>query len=202
MPFSPGFRALVFSALLAAAASSAAQSPPDAAPERSLRDALNALREAGLELVFSDALVIADFRTALPVDPEGDLHEQAVRLLRPFGLGLSRASTGLWYVVRDPAGPPAALAPAEPSPDALPVLETLVVSAPRYRLVRGPRERRGLDHETLHTLPADAEPSDEHESASWWERRWLGPAEEARTPGSSWYFLFCASYSTFSPTMP
>ena len=154
MPFSPGFRALVFSALLAAAASSAAQSPPDAAPERSLRDALNALREAGLELVFSDALVIADFRTALPVDPEGDLHEQAVRLLRPFGLGLSRASTGLWYVVRDPAGPPAALAPAEPSPDALPVLETLVVSAPRYRLVRGPRERRGLDHETLHTLPA------------------------------------------------
>ncbi len=162
----PGPRALVAIVLLvvaapaaavqlrsAAAGAMAAAAATPATGQR-LRDALNALRDAGLDLAFSDALVSAEFRVAQPVDPDGDLRRQALAMLEPFGLGLARASTGLWYVVRARASEPAQAPPVDGVQDAPPVLETMVVSAPRYRLVRGPRERRALDHETLRIVPA------------------------------------------------
>ncbi len=123
------------------------------AGEQSLAAALDALRDRGLKLVFSTALVKPEYRAGPIPDEAAPLVAQADALLAPFGLGLQRADGELWYVVQRSGDPATAGAPVahEPGPA---LLEEVRVTAPRYRLVRDGYAVRNLSHEELAGIPA------------------------------------------------
>ena len=88
-------------------AGSALAAAPGIQRGQSLTAALEALREAGLELVFSSALVPAEARVA--VEPgEGSSIEIARRILAAQGLTISAIRPGVFAVVRLPAAVAAA----------------------------------------------------------------------------------------------
>ncbi len=131
----------------------AAAAAADAGTGQPLAAALDALRDRGLKLVFSTALVKPEYRAGPIPDEAAPLATQADALLAPFGLGLQRADGDLWYVVQRSGDPATAGAPAadEPGPA---VLEEVRVTAPRYRLVRDGYAVRSLGHEELAGIPA------------------------------------------------
>jgi outer membrane receptor protein involved in Fe transport len=130
--------------------------PAQTGDSRSLRSALEALQNGGLNLVFSDALVTPDLREPAEVDVTLPLHEQASALLAPFGLALDKAAPDVWYVVR--AGGSTAGAADDsvvvPEPDPVPALEEIVVTSSRYRLVRDDQPLQRLDQRELAAMPS------------------------------------------------
>lgn len=134
-----------------------AESPPAPAPGTPIVDYIAALRDAGFEVAYSNALLTADMRVREPPrasDALGDLRA----VLAPYGLTLEPGPRDLWLVVAAPqavapgeavAAPPA---PFEPSP---PRLESIVVSASRYEISRAaPESTRGLERAELVNVPA------------------------------------------------
>ncbi len=124
-----------------------------AAPGRSLADALASLQAAGLDLVFSNRLVRPEYRVTSQPDLGLPLPKQAAALLEPFGLALERSRGDLWYVVRRRPQPSAAPEPSQPAAVA-PRIEELVVTSPRYRLVRDEHDRRHLAARDLEDMPS------------------------------------------------
>ncbi len=125
----------------------------DDTPSMTLRGALEQLQREGMPLVFSNALVRPDARVDYPVDPSLPLADRATALLAPFGLRLDR-SGGVYFVVRGPASePPADREPAPPDSTA-PVIEEVVVTSSRYRLVRAEVTGQRLGQLELQVLPS------------------------------------------------
>jgi outer membrane receptor protein involved in Fe transport len=127
-------------------------SPPQTPPQ-SLQAALKALQVSGLKLVFSNALVKPHYRVSAGVGRADSLAGQAALLLQPFGLGLERADAGVWYVVQAAVPEVQAPAPARVVPQPA-IVEEVLVSSSRHRLVRESHERRGLDQRELEIVPS------------------------------------------------
>ncbi|MDW8258131.1 MAG: carboxypeptidase-like regulatory domain-containing protein, partial [Gammaproteobacteria bacterium] len=102
----------------------------------SLREALRELTRAGLQLVFSDALVTDDMRVV--ADGGGTLEERAARLLAPHGLQLEPVRPGVFVVVRrEPQGGARSRLEIEVLlPDGRPAIDAQVTIAPTRRVAR------------------------------------------------------------------
>lgn len=119
------------------------------APPQSLMEALDALRRAGLNVVYSSALIPPNALSAED-SGSGTPQERAARLLEPHGLGLQEVSAGYFVVVRL-ASPEA----KEAAPNVeLSELAGLTIHASRYRIDQQPSlSVTQATSETLDTLP-------------------------------------------------
>jgi len=138
----PLIRSLLLSAAWTSALASATVGGAPAAAQavtrpvaigQSIAAALDALRDAGLSIVYSSALVSPDLRVTVEAG-EGSAEQRARRILAPHGLALETVRPGAFVVVRAPAVLPVdattpAAAVAAPAP-----LEMVSVYASRYRV--------------------------------------------------------------------
>lgn len=120
-----------------------AQSAPTTAPPAAsaavadgvpLREALDRLRRAGFDVVYSSTLV-TDAQRVRSEPESGTLQQRAERLLAPHQLELITIRPGRFAVVRQRAVAPAASDDSAATPSAaLPVIEEVAVFASRYRI--------------------------------------------------------------------
>jgi hypothetical protein len=106
------------------------QNPANVTDEIRLSDALEQLREAGLNVVYSSRLVTKSMRAGR-IDSQGDLVETANQMLAAHGLTLQAIDGNIWVVTRLPP-----TIQKEPSniydlPQELPLVE---IYASRYRI--------------------------------------------------------------------
>jgi len=123
-----------------------------AADGRTLQSELKALQAEGLNLVFSNALVKPHLLVSQRIDRTAPLPDRAAALLEPFGLALENAAPDVWYVVQAQAQPVAEPRPVVPA--RAPLLEEVLVTSSRYRLVRDTHERRRLESHDLDVVPS------------------------------------------------
>lgn len=142
--------------LSTAAAPAAAAAPAPPAAGTPITAYIAALREAGFEIAYSDALLTARMRVR--AEPQAGAPLDGLRtVLAPYGLALERGPRGRWLVVEAPRAAGAAAAPraAGPGGSAAPRLENIVVSASRYEIGReNPASSRELEQAALGSLPA------------------------------------------------
>ncbi len=134
----PSLRLLGVLALVCAtvAAPAWARDAPALRRGQSLIEALDTLRAAGLDVVYSDRLVGAQLR--VDVEPGTDSAEAvARRILESHGLTLETLQPGRFAVVRAAASPPSPPGPASPersTAGAGETLEVVMIFASRYRV--------------------------------------------------------------------
>ncbi|MCC6170784.1 MAG: TonB-dependent receptor plug domain-containing protein [Gammaproteobacteria bacterium] len=125
----PRLLALWASSLIAAVVAAQPLQIPAGVP---VAEALELLRAAGLDLVYSDRLVRPELRVEADPGP-GSPEEVAARVLAPHGLRLEAVRAGRYAVVRSATASPAgASASARVTP--VPAIEAVTVYASRYRI--------------------------------------------------------------------
>lgn len=113
--------------------------PGSGEPGPKLADALEDLRTQGFNVVYSTALVKPRYRISREPSSELGPEARARALLAPFGLSLEHVPPDTWYVVRSHQKSSVIAAPPGPAPApaaAKPIVEQVLVSSSRYRLVR------------------------------------------------------------------
>lgn len=106
------------------------EEPAQQSEEISLIDALEQLRRAGLNLVYSSRLVSKSMRVARP-QLQGDLTTVGDTLLATHGLTLQEIEGGIWVVTRLPSITPQIPSAAAATTQELPLVE---IYASRYRI--------------------------------------------------------------------
>lgn len=152
----PGVARCLFWFLLVMAASQMAPlsaNPGNVSAVVSLGNALQRLREQGLNIVFSNALVKPSYRVDELPDTTLPLAEQAGFLLTPFGLELRKVEPDTYYVVAK-GELSSTLPDSPPQIESEPVIEQIVVTSSRYRLVRNLHERDRLGQQELQAIPS------------------------------------------------
>lgn len=120
-------------------------------------DLIDALRDRGFRIVYSDELVRASLRVTLE-PASGTPFEQLETILAPHGLDLERGPRDTWLIVsarRPAAGPPPpdqSLSGPAPGP---PSLETVIVTASRYAIERpSALSASTIGRQTLENMPS------------------------------------------------
>ena len=119
-----------FSAASPVIAQPSLEEPPQQSEEISLIDALERLRGAGLNVVYSSRLVSESMRVARP-ELQGDLTTVGNTLLATHGLTLQEIEGGIWVVTRLPSITPQRPSATAASTQELPLVE---IYASRYRI--------------------------------------------------------------------
>jgi len=148
---------LLFALALVAASPMAAATESDGQAQGSdipLSEALEALRLQGMNLIFSNALVLPRYKVRPPTDATLSPEARAIAMLKPFGLGLEKIEPDTFYVVALSADGPPQEVVEDADVDPRRLIEQVLVSSSRYRLVRELQEQRRLEQQDLHAIPS------------------------------------------------